>query len=336
MELNNQQEERTMRIICGTNFSTYADAAAITAGSLAVSLNLPLTLAHVLDPSRYSNPSDDLMGHLRLARRKKLQTIAERTGRQGAIVETTVMEGSPAAKLAELTASTNARFLVVSALGQIAPTRWLAGSVTDQSVQMSSVPTLVIRDPGSFEAWLHGERPLKVMAGYDFSASSEAAIRWIASLDQIAPCEITIAYVASPANERSRLGIAPPLSPLYYPSALKKFLEEEIQQKCGALLKNITGICVKADWGRPDSQMIEMAADSRADLMVVGTSQRLGLARLGSVARAVMHYSQKNVACVPEGWVASASEPPLFNGASVPASWEQGGQTTQNHYALVQ
>jgi hypothetical protein len=39
---------------------------------------------------------------------------------------------------------------------------------------------------------------------------------------------------------------------------------------------------------------------------------------------------------VPEGWVASASEPPLFNGASLPASWEQGGQTTQNEYALVQ
>ena len=325
-----------MKIICGTDFSIYADAAAVAAASLAARLELPLILAHVLDPSRYSNPSHDLMDHLRLTRQKKLQALAERAGRQGVIVETTLMEGSPAAKLAELSASTNARFLVVSAIGQIAPTRWLAGSVTDQTVQLSSVPTLVIRDPGSFEGWLRGERPLKVMVGYDFSASSEAAIRWVASLGQIAPCDITIAYVASPANERSRLGIAPPLSPLYYPSALRKFLEEEIRQKCSALLQNITEICVKADWGRPDSQIIEMAADSRTDLMVVGTSQRRGLARLGSVARAVMHYSQKNVACVPEGWVASASEPPLFSDASVPASWEHVGQTIENEYALVQ
>lgn len=325
-----------MRIICGTNFSIYADAAAVMAASLAARLDLPLTLAHVLDPSRYSNPSDDLVGHLRLARRKKLQTLAERAGRQGAIIETTVMEGSPAAMLAELTASTKARFLVVSAIGQIAPTRWLAGSVTDQSVQMSSVPTLVIRDPGSFEAWLRGERPLKVMVGYDFSASSEAAIRWIGSLSEIAPCDITIAYVASPANERSRLGTAPPLSPLYYPSALKKFLEEEIHQKCGTLLQNITGICVKADWGRPDSQIIEMAVDSGTDLMVVGTSQRRGLARLGSVARAVMHYSQKNVTCVPEGWVGSISESPLFSDASVRVNWGQIGQTIENEHALAQ
>jgi nucleotide-binding universal stress UspA family protein len=174
------------------------------------------------------------------------------------------------------------------------------------------------------------------MVGYDFSTSSEAAIRWIASLDTIAPCDITIAYVASPANERARLGIAAPLSPLYYPSALRKFLEEEIEEKTGSVLGSKARICVKADWGRPDSQLIEMAADNRTDLMVVGTSQRRGLARLGSVARAVMHYSQKNVACVPEGWVPFASEPPLFSDASVPDSWKQVGQTIENEYAITQ
>jgi len=98
---------------------------------------------------------------------------------------------------------------------------------------------------------------------------------------------------------------------------------------------NKAQICVKADWGRPDSQLIEMAADNRTDLTVVGTSQRRGLARLGSVARAVMHYSQKNVACVPEGWVGSPSEPALFSDASIPASWEQVGQTIENEYGLV-
>jgi hypothetical protein len=72
---------------------------------------------------------------------------------------------------------------------------------------------------------------------------------------------------------------------------------------------------VNADWGRPGAQLIEMGADSHADLMVVGTSQRRGLARLGSVARAVMHYSHKNVGCVPEAWMtrSSATEPLRMN-----------------------
>jgi nucleotide-binding universal stress UspA family protein len=261
------------------------------------------------------------MNHLRLTRQKKLQTLAERTGRQGVIVETAILEGSPAGKLTELAVGSNARFLVVSAMGQIAPTRWLAGCVTDQAIQMSSIPTLVIRDPGSFETWLSGERPLRIMVGYDFSDNSEAAIRWLASLNEIAPCDVTITYVASRANERARLGIAAPLSPLY-PSALKKSLEEEIEEKAGSVLLSKARICVKTDWGRPGSQLVEMGAHDRTDLMVVGTSQRQGLARLGSVARAVVHYSQKNVACVPGGWRASATEAPLFSDVSGPASSE--------------
>ena len=154
------------------------------------------------------------MDQLRVSRQKKLQALAERAGRRGVIVETTIIDGSPALKLAELAAESQARLLVVSARGQIAPTQWLAGSVADQTVQMSPVPALVVRDPGSVESWLGGDRALKIVVGYDFSASSDAAIRWVASLAAIAPCDITIAYVASPANERSRLGIAPPLSPL--------------------------------------------------------------------------------------------------------------------------
>jgi nucleotide-binding universal stress UspA family protein len=320
-------EKREMKIICGTDFSIHANAAAVAAGSLAKRLEMPLTLVHVLDPSRYSNPSADLMEYLRRDRQKKLQTLADRARRKGVIVETKIVEGSPAAKLAEVAATAKARFLLVSAIGQIAPTQWLAGSVTDQAIQMSSIPTLVVRDPGSFEAWLHGERALKVLVGYDFSAGSEAAIRWIRSLNEIAPCNITIAYVASPSNERSRLGIAPPLSPLYYPSALRKFLEEEIQRRCGGILGNNARIFVKADWGRPDSQLMEMAEDRRTDLMVVGTSQRHGLARLGSVARAVVHYAKMNVASVPESWAGPLREESRSNGfaesLSIPAVCEE-------------
>jgi nucleotide-binding universal stress UspA family protein len=305
-----------MRIICGTDFSIYDNAAAIAAGSLAARLALPLTLVHVLDPSRYSNPSPDLMSYLRRARQKKLQTLAERAGRKGVIVETTIVEGLPATKLAELAANLQARFLVVSAIGQIAPTQWLAGSVADQAVQLSPVPTLVLRDPGSFESWLNGERALKVLVGYDFSASAEAAVRWVKSIEGIAPCDITIAYVASPAKERSRLGITPPLSGLYYPSALRKLLEEEIRQKCGPALGNRAKIVVRSDWGRPDSQLIEMAADTGTDLMVVGGSARRGLARFGSVARGVVHHARMNVASVPVGWAAPARHEVRENGLS--------------------
>ena len=325
-----------MKIICGTDFSSNANAAALAATTLAAKLELPVTLVHVINPSNYVDSSQDLLGHLRSTRQKKLQALAERAGRRGAIVETVILEGSPALKLSEFAAKSGAQFLVVSAVGHIAPTKWLAGSVTDQAVQASSVPTLVIRDPSSFEAWLHEKRKLKVMVGYDFSRSSDAAIRWITSLDAISPSDITVAYVASPANERARLGIAAPLSPLYYPSALRRFLEKEIEEKTGGVIGRKPHISVKADWGRPDSQLIEMARDNGTDLLVVGTSQRRGLARLGSVARAAMHYSHGNVASVPEDWRASESTIlPGWND-SIPSRADWVSKPPENKYATTQ
>jgi nucleotide-binding universal stress UspA family protein len=102
------------------------------------------------------------------------------------------------------------------------------------------------------------------------------------------------------------------MSPLHYPSGLKKFLEQELKQKCDAVFgEGIATVSVMADWGRPDSHLIELALDSRMDLIVLGASQRRGLRRLGSVSRAVVHYTHMNVASVPipMAVTASASSP---------------------------
>lgn len=313
-----------MNITCGTDFSLHANKAALAAAALTARQSGTLSLVHVLDTRHYSNPSMELMKHLRDSRRKKLDALADRARRRAAKVETDLLEGSPATKLTEFASKAAAQLLVVSANGQIAPTKWFVGSVTDQTAQAATVPTMVVRDAAAIEAWAYGKRPLNVFLAYDFSASADAALRWAASLREIAACEITVAYVASAANERARLGVAPPMSPLYYPSGLKKFLEQELRQKCDAAFgEGIARVSVTADWGRPDSQLLEMAGDDRADLVVVGTSQRQGLRRLGSVSRAMVHYAHMNVACVPVR-VGAATTPvsvPQFERVLVPVDF---------------
>lgn len=61
-----------MRILCGTDFSVYANHAALAAAEVAKRFQGMLTLTHVLDPSRYSKPSKDLLDHLRYTRQNKL------------------------------------------------------------------------------------------------------------------------------------------------------------------------------------------------------------------------------------------------------------------------
>lgn len=289
-----------MNIVCGTDFSVHANKAALASAALAARQGGTLSLVHVLDMRLYSNPSAELLKHLRDSRQKRLDELADRARRRAAKVETHLLEGSPAMQITEFASKAATELLIVSANGQIAPTKWFAGSVTDQVAQAADIPTIVVRDEAALEAWAYGKRPLNILIAYDFSPSAEAALRWAASLRRIAPCEISVAYVASAANERARLGVAPPMSPLYYPSGLKKFLEQELRQKCDAVFgEGMAGIAVVADWGRPDSHLIELAGDARIDLIVMGTSQRRGLGRLGSVSRAVVHYAHMNVACVP-------------------------------------
>lgn len=289
-----------MNITCGSDFSDHANKVVLAAAALTARRSGMLSLVHVFDTRHYSNPAKELLAHLRDSRQKKLDALADRARRRGAKVTSLLAEGSPATQLAEFAKKAGSQLLVVSANGQIAPAKWFAGSVTDQVAQASFIPTMVIRNPAAIEAWAYEKRPLNVLVAYDFSASAEAALLWTAALRKVAPCDVAVAYVASAANERARWRVAPPMSPLYYPSGLKKFLVQELNHKCETVFgEHAVKICVKADWGRPDSQFLETAGDSRVDLIVVGTSQRRGLARLGSISRAVVHYAHTNVACVP-------------------------------------
>lgn len=288
------------KMVCATNFSSHANSAALAAAWMAARFDAPLQLVHVIDPKRYRDINAEFMDYVRNERQKKLNLLIERVAHRGAKVEGNIVEGSPVARIAEFASEPDVRFLILSDEGQIAPTQWLMGSVTDGVAQRASVPTLVLRDAKLIEAWLRGERPLRVVVGYDYSPTAEAALAWSDSLREVGPIDLTVLYVASAANERVRLQIAPPWSPFYPPSGLRSHLEDELRQATKASLgEDAAAICVKADWGRVNSQIVESAMEIRADLIVTGTSGRRGFARLSSASRSVLHYAPTNVACVP-------------------------------------
>src|SRR5580765_2287654 len=176
-----------MKIICGTDFSTHASEAANAAAALTARLQGALSLVHVMDTSRYELPSKELMDYLCGSRQAKLKKEAERLRRQGANVEEQFLQGSPAVSLVKAATDSGARLIVVSSLGQIAPSRWFVGSVAERTAQNASVPTLVVRNQKPLEAWARGQRTLKVIVAYDFSESGDAALRWTSFLSEIGP-----------------------------------------------------------------------------------------------------------------------------------------------------
>jgi len=190
-----------MKIICGTDFSTHASEAANAAAALTARLHGTLSLVHVMDTSRYELPSKELMDYLCASRQAKLKKEAERLRRQGATVEEQFLQGSPAVSMVKAATDSGARLIVVSSLGQIAPSRWFVGSVAERTAQNASIPTLVVRNQKPLEAWARGQRTLNVVVGYDFSESGDAALRWTSFLNEIGSCKITIVYVAWPSGD---------------------------------------------------------------------------------------------------------------------------------------
>jgi nucleotide-binding universal stress UspA family protein len=195
-----------------------------------------------------------------------------------------------------------ANLIIVSTIGQIAPSRWLVGSVAERTAQNATVPTLVVRDHDCLLEWVKGKRALNVLIGYDFSESADAALRWVSTLTEIGPCNLTVTYLSWPPSETWRLGIGDCMANGDNSPEVHTLLERDLKERCREILgKTKARFSVVSVWGSKETQLIELAKASKADLIAVGTNQRLGLSRfwLGSVSRGILHHAPMNVACVP-------------------------------------
>lgn len=277
-------------ILCGTDFSAPARAAADAAAAIATKLGAPLRLVHASEITGSPLSQDHL-----LAEAKRLRDA-------GADLVPEVVDGVADEVLVRLAQERKAQLIVVSSLGRRAPARWLLGSVAERVVESATVPTLVVRDAAPFQAWARGERALRVFVGTDFSANSDAALRWVAELRKFGPCEVIAAYAAWTPKEASRLGALGELSLAGTSPVVQNVLERDLRAKVAGLLgqENVK-VLVQGGWGRPDAQLAGMAADANADLIVVGTHQRHGFSLLGesSVSRGILRYAPMSVVCVP-------------------------------------
>jgi len=300
--------------ICGTDFSIHAGEAANAAAAIAGRLRIPLLLVHVLDDSALTGSTEKLRKQLAKSAQEKLVQEASRLRDRDVEIRTELLDGRPEVELARVAARPAARLMVTASLGHIAISRMLIGSVAERTAEASSVPTLVVRDARPIVEWAEGRRPLNVLVAGDFTASADAAIRWVKELRRIGPCQITLGHVDWPVEERRRLGVHSSVAFTQNPPEVAQALERDLRTKLNTLLGDTSArVRVTPSWGTPDYNLIQMAQEEQADLIVVGSHQRHGLSRLvhSSVSRAVLHHAPMNVACVPASFGAITSTAPV-------------------------
>jgi nucleotide-binding universal stress UspA family protein len=291
-------------IACGTDFSATASEAVDIAAAMSRRLETKLLLLHV-DELYASLVSDSIIIEAAvLQTRCELDRETQRLRDLGTDVEAKVLSGSAFDQLVSAATNAKARLVVIGAVGHGLGRRLLVGSVAERTAETSPIPTLVLRPGGRLGSWIQGEHALKILVGYDFSAASDAALRWVNQLREIGKFQATVLYSNWPPDEARRLGYEGPLPLVTNPADIQKKLERDLKKRVTRFLpKQDVIVVVEPGWGTPEGYLFEMASRQKVDLIVVGTHQRHGLGRvlLGSVSRAVLHHAKVAVAVVPPG-----------------------------------
>ncbi len=299
-----------MPILCGTDFSPGAVEAGKAAASLAAKRATPLHLVYVnefLDPAKTAGkPGDEIVAGLK----ENLAGQAKALRALGANVIEEFVTGHPDEILLARAKALGASVLVVSSVGRRGAAKWLLGSIAEQVVRKSAIPVLVVRQAAPIVEWTNGKRPLRVLVGAEFAATSDTAAAWAASLRAMGPVDLALGHVYWPPRERNRLGRPQPLEPGGRDQELEKALSKELTDRFGKTLapggKDGVRYLLRPGFGRPADHLLEIARAEKSDLVVVGSHQRRGLDRLfyGSVSYGVVQLSPVSVACVPD------AEPP--------------------------
>lgn len=164
----------------------------------------------------------------------------------------------------------------------------------------------------------------KVLVGMDFSDCSVAAFRWAASLAASLGIDLTVVMVA--AEERTDGEQA-----VYADKArLERTLADSLKERLADLPAAAAHVAefpplIRVRNGRPAAEILETAEDEGADLIVLGTHGRQGVARalMGSVAEAVVRQAACPVVIVHAERGAEA-RPAVLGGAELEKSVFRG------------
>jgi nucleotide-binding universal stress UspA family protein len=213
-----------------------------------------------------------------------LQQVAQRLQAQGMSVEPRVLTGPAAEAIAYEALRCQADLMVLATHGRTGIARWVLGSVADALLHQIATPCLLVR-PGQ-RRW--EGRPRRVLVPLDGSELAERALEPATAL-------------AAPEGELLLYQVLPPAAAtaadLEHDPTWSEILEE-IRAEVLRYLERVAerlrtaGYRVRTatDYGEPAACIADCARREEADLIVLSSHGRSGLARwlLGSVADALV------------------------------------------------
>ncbi len=226
------------------------------------------------------------------ALRSDLADVAKRLRKKGRRIEVDVLRGRPADAILEDAATFQADLLILGTRGHGAVASLVLGSVSAEVVDRSTAPVLVAR-----------QRTIsRVLFAIDRSSGARDAedlLRTWPIFDDLAIRVVSVDSASSTGSEpiegelETPVGDAPAGDPAGAPSTHLEFAQQGADRLTAAGRKAHSVQRV----GDPAAAIIRAAEQWNADLVVLGSGGRSGLARLlpRSVVRHVLHGSHASV-----------------------------------------
>ena len=314
------ESKQAKKILVTTDFSTTADRACDIAATMARHQGASLILLHVFEPPAVTIPElamdPRFEEDLQQRATTKLSATAVALRGRGVAVEERLQVGSPPAEIiAALATETDPDLVVLGSHGRRAVPRLLLGSVAEGVLTRVKHPVLIVPGHGWGENLMSASpaetrapgtpatRRWRVAVGIDMSNSSAAAIAWVRDFRRSVACDVVFVHLYWPAAEYARLGLAGPRD-LFEPDPTTiQLLQESLKPVIGTLPgSGETTVRILPSWGPTGERLVEEAVHAEADLLVLGTHHRHGVARLwyGSTAPSALHAARLPILCVSQ------------------------------------
>ncbi len=284
-----------MSIICGTDLSPGSARAVEVARALAGQRgDTEIVLVHVVDEE-----SDGEAG------RRGLDAFAASAPGNGAVaVRAELVVGKAEEALLTFAETEGSDLIVISASSSPATLIRLGGTA-EKVIVASRVPVLVVRDPKPWLDFVGGARPLRILLGIDDSVACDLGIQWTHALRTRGPVQVVLGAVYYPDDAAEHYGYEAKTLVDNDPQ-IEKLLTRDLLKKFGAT-ESVEARALRG-LGRIGDHVVELAKAAAVDAIVVGTTQKTGLGRLGSVSSIIVHDAPQSVICVPP----NANVPTMF------------------------
>lgn len=300
-------------ILFPTDFTSHARSALKYAAGFAREGNGRVVLFSVQDakvPANLFTLPERLLAeqenHWLLQLRNEVKALLTDSLFSGIEVEPVIVEGEPAAEIAKAVRDYDIDLVTVVTHGRRGLARALFGSTAEEIIAEAPCPVLTIRPPQHDFVEHHGNsseiRLHRVLLATNFRPSSFAAATQAREMARAHNAELHAAYVIGDYFEQISV-----MFPEGGISALTR-MRSEVKQRMHSFAQEGDGrVKTHVVEGRPYVEIVRLAAEIDADLIVIGTTVHAslfgGAPGLGSEIERVVRNAPCPVLCVPSGKV---------------------------------